>query len=402
MTPAIKSSSRATFIYALALGLLIIARDSHAGDVEKSVENPNDTAPGECRIWPEADSFGRTFINDSGRVIDPATPNGQTTSEGQAYGLFFALVANDRRRFGELLRWTEDNLANGDLTSRLPAWQWGKRQDGIWGIIDDNSASDADLWIAYVLIEAGRLWKDVGYAALGQVIAGRILREETVVIDGLGRVLLPGPKGFKLSPNGVRLNPSYVPIQLLQRLAKTATDVESATQWRQQIKPAVRIVAESGPRGFVPDWIIYHSKGGFSGDVATAAVGSFNAIRTYLWAGMLIKDDPLRAVLAKSMVPMISTTTARGVPPLRVDTRIGTIEGSGDAGFSAAMLPLLSTSSNSATNIQRTRITARSPFTRRDNYYEQALALFGLGWFDGHYGFDTEGSLKVRWTCSGH
>lgn len=408
MTPRSGLSSSTIGACAVALGLvasLIVGpiQAASAQPDERTRINIDGSLPpaDECASWPDADSFGRTFVSDSGRVIDPATPNGQTTSEGQSYGLFFALVANDRTRFHALLRWTQDNLANGDLTTRLPAWQWGKHNDGTWGIVDDHSASDADLWIAYVLIEAGKLWKEPRYTALGQLLAVRILREETIVVDGLGRVLLPGTKGFQPSPDSVRLNPSYVPIQLLQRLAATAPDAESAAQWRQQIKPAVRLFTESGPLGFVPDWVIYRSRRGFSGDEATAAAGSFNAIRSYLWAGMLPKEEPLRTTLTKSMAPMIAATIANGLPPLRVDTRSGLIEGSGDAGFSAAMLPLLSTVSASATNLQRTRIIARSPFARQDNYYEQALTLFGLGWLDGRYRFAADGSLKVRWPCSG-
>ena len=39
------------------------------------------------------------LLIQGGRVIDPSTPSGQTTSEGQSYGLFYALVANDRDSF---------------------------------------------------------------------------------------------------------------------------------------------------------------------------------------------------------------------------------------------------------------------------------------------------------------
>ena len=46
------------------------------------------TASAACPAWPAWDSFAKTFITDTGRLIDPATPNGQTTSEGQAYALF--------------------------------------------------------------------------------------------------------------------------------------------------------------------------------------------------------------------------------------------------------------------------------------------------------------------------
>src|SRR5207253_9506464 len=105
--------------------------------------------------------------------------------------------------------WTENNLAQGDLTAHLPAWIWGKRDDGSWGVIDTNPAADADLWIAYTLLEAGRLWQERRYTALGSVIAARIVRDETATLPGLGRTVLPGPVGFRLRADAWRLNPSY-------------------------------------------------------------------------------------------------------------------------------------------------------------------------------------------------
>ncbi len=94
------------------------------------------------------------MIDSQGRVIDHSAQD-RTTSEGQSYAMFFALVDNDRIRFDKLLNWTEVNLAGGDLTQRLPAWSWGKSPDGSWKILDQNPAADADLWIAYSLLEAG-------------------------------------------------------------------------------------------------------------------------------------------------------------------------------------------------------------------------------------------------------
>ncbi len=75
--------------------------------------------------WPAWQQFKQDYISDAGRVIDPSSPQKITTSEGQSYGLFFALVANDRETFDRLLTWTENNLAAGDLTAHLPAWLWG-------------------------------------------------------------------------------------------------------------------------------------------------------------------------------------------------------------------------------------------------------------------------------------
>ena len=83
--------------------------------------------------WPLWQRYVETFIAGDGRVID-RTASDRSTSEGQAYALFFSLVANDRALFQRVLRWTEQNLAQGDLRTTLPAWHWGKRRDGSWGV----------------------------------------------------------------------------------------------------------------------------------------------------------------------------------------------------------------------------------------------------------------------------
>ena len=353
-----------------------------------------------CGQWPEWDSFAATFVESSGRVIDPTSA--QTTSEGQSYGLLFSLIGNDQPHFEKMLRWAENNLSQGDLTAHLPAWRWGKRTDGSYGVLDANSATDGDLWIAYALIEAGRLWHRPQYTALGTVLASRILREESISLQGFGTVLLPAPIGFKAADGTVRLNPSYLPLQVLRRLANTATG-EAKKDWFQQVDRSRAVILASAPHGFVPDWIAYQTTTGFSADKDSAAVGSFDAIRTYLWVGMLAVDDPARRELMQAVRPMLNLVERNGAPPLRVDTRNARTDAIGDAGFSAALLPLLKIAKrNEAVRLQRARITARAPLSHKDNYYEQALTLFGLGWSDGRYQFDRNGALKVRWTCSDH
>src|SRR5262245_21081903 len=64
--------------------------------------------------WPLWRSYAARFLDDQVRVIDHDAGD-RTTSEGQAYAMFFSLVANDRDRFEGLLRWSERNLAGGDL-----------------------------------------------------------------------------------------------------------------------------------------------------------------------------------------------------------------------------------------------------------------------------------------------
>lgn len=344
--------------------------------------------------WPAWDTFKAQFVSEEGRVISEDGTGGQTYSEGQAYGLFFALVANDRPMFNKLLRWTENNLCDGDMTARLPAWLWGRRPDGTWGVIDSNAASDADLWIAYALGEAGRLWNERSYRALSALLAARILREETVDIPGLGLTLLPAPKGFVQADGRWRLNPSYVPMHQMHWFAAVDPD----PQWKKLVDSSLKVILGSSPKGFTPDWTVYDAKQGFLIDDQgkEKGQGTYNAIRVYLWAGVMHADAPGRKALLDALAPMVRYVREKGYPPESID--ILTAQGSGPApsGFSAAMLPFLREAGDEkALQSQRTRLEARP--LRPTAYYEQVLALFGLGAFERQYRFTATGQLIVRW-----
>ena len=103
-------------------------------------------------------------------------------------GMIFALtlVANDQASFDTLLEWTEVNLSEGDLSTRLPAWKWGIKEGE--GKILVQTQLGSDLWIAYTL-SSGKLWQDRRYAVLSSVLAERI-REETAQLPKLGLILL--------------------------------------------------------------------------------------------------------------------------------------------------------------------------------------------------------------------
>ncbi len=355
-----------------------------------------DKPPRSATSWPAWEGFRGRFMSVDGRVIDKSVPQHQTTSEGQAYAMFFALVANDRGGFARLLRWTEDNLAQGDLAAHLPAWQWGRNKEGSWGVIDGNAASDADLWMAYALGEAGRLWAEPRYTALSQALAARVLDEETAVIPELGLVLLPGPRGFTPRPGAYRLNPSYSPIQLMRRLAA----LHAQAAWTQIASTSLVLIVQSAPQGYAPDWVL-HQDGSLVADAQTQGVGSYDAIRVYLWTGLMHEDEPARTVLLGALAPMARQTAGEGVPPLRVDTVNGTASGSGPAGFSAAMLPFLAVSNlPAAERVQRQRLAAERPLMCQGNYYDQVLTLFGLGWAEGQYRFARGGALIPKWSCS--
>ena len=211
--------------------------------------------------------------------------------------MFFALADNDRPTFNRVLAWTEANLASADLQTHLPAWLWGKNKDGQWKVLDPNSASDADVWMAYTLIEAGRLWKSPGDTNLGRAMLAQIAKNEVVNLPGFGPMLMPGPAGFQQG-NSWTLNPSYLPLFLFKRLA----DVDPAGPWAQIALGIPVLLEQSSRHGFAMDWVEYVPGDGFYPAPKPSAAeqnpsdtagpeGSYDAIRVYLWAGMLDPDD---------------------------------------------------------------------------------------------------------------
>lgn len=347
--------------------------------------------------WPLWETYARRFLSDDGRVID-RTAGDRTTSEGQAYGLFFALAANDRPRFDRLLRWTRDNLARTDLERHLPAWLWGKRPDGRWGVLDENAASDADLWMAYALLEAGRLWRAPEYEALGRQVAGNLAAREIRRVPGLGPSLLPGPRGF-VSEKGraVRLNPSYAPPQLLRRLAA----LRIPGPWEEVLGSALRLLREGAPRGIAADWVLYRAGRGFGPDSQHGSTGSYDAIRVPLWVGMLAPQEPARARLLPAVRGLLELTAATGKVPERVDARAGSGQGEGPPGFAAALLPLARAQGDARVRgLLEARLAAADRgglYGDPPTYYDQNLALFGKGFDEGRFRFGSDGSLAPAW-----
>ncbi|MDU4092519.1 MAG: cellulose synthase complex periplasmic endoglucanase BcsZ [Pantoea sp.] len=344
-------------------------------------------ASADCAAWPDWEQFKRDYISDQGRVIDPYEGKNITTSEGQSYALFFALVANDRPAFDLLLSWTENNLAAGDLTQRLPAWLWGQEsKSGKWQVLDDNPASDADLWIGWTLLQASHLWHSRSYQVTGTLLLNRVAKEEVADLKGFGLMLMPGKAGF-IQPDSWMINPSYLPLQLLTRLSALKGP------WPEINRNALRLLQETAPKGFAPDWYVWQSGSGWRPDNSKGPTGGYDAIRVYLWAGMLSDEDPRKATLLAHFAPMARLTETAGNPPERVNVLTGEMTNHGNVGFSAALLPFLQESH--ALTAQQQRVQQQPPGS--DAYYSSVLNLFGGGWSDNRYRFNAQGDLLPAW-----
>lgn len=350
--------------------------------------------------WPAWQAYAKAFIEPDGRVVDRTAEN-RSTSEAQAYSLFFSLVANDRVQFDRILRWTAANLAEGDLSTHLPAWLWGARADGSWGIKDANAASDADLWLAYTLIEAARLWQHPEYERIGRAMLALIKNQEVAEVPGLGLMLLPAPNGF-LNVNGItRLNPSYLPEFQFRWLAVKDRDGPWPALWQNHMQ-AMRSVLK---QGIAPDWYTVSAAGELLPDAVTDATASYDAIRVALWAGMtptLAKTGKANE-LQRLLRPFAAIIAKAGSPPERIDTRTGQIFGGAPIGFSAAVLPFLLPFDEDSLEQQRRRLKSSRVGGNLGNpphYYDQALALFGEGWDSGRFRFEQNGQVTPRWEKS--
>ncbi len=114
-------------------------------------------------------------------------PHTQAGAASAAGGARPAGSGRPREAFDRILRWTLQNLSGQPAGKELAGKQWGRADDGTWRVLpDSNSATDADLWIAYTLAEAARLWNEQRYANLGAEIARNILRQEVATVPGLG------------------------------------------------------------------------------------------------------------------------------------------------------------------------------------------------------------------------
>jgi endoglucanase len=359
--------------------------------------------------WPLWQTYAARFVQNDGRLLESSIEPNHSTSEGQSYGMLFALIGNDRERFDALWKWTAANLAGADVGQRLPGWLWGQGKDGKWQLQDANSASDSDLWITYALLEAARLWQRPDYREDALRLLKNIETKLVVNLPGLGKMVLPGPEGFVQPDHLWRLNPSYLPLPLLRRLAKEAP----SGPWKEIAANSVKMVSASSPKGYVADWIGYRATapqaGLFVVDPIKGELGSYDAIRVYLWAGMTPKSDPLAAPLLAHLDGMSSSTASTGIPPEKVQVISGALEGQGPFGYSAALIPyfqakgqpwLAEQQQRRAEGALNAALAKAEGESTEPLYYNAMLSLFALGWAEKRYQFRDDGTLKLSWETS--
>src|SRR5690606_24812741 len=143
-------------------------------------------------------------------------------------------------------------------------------------------------------------------------------------------------------------------------------------------------------------------------DPIKGSVGSYDAIRNYLWAGLTSPDDPLFSRMLRALDGMVSATREHGggTPPESVDTQTGEASGQGPFGFSAALIPYFKVKGQALLleqQVQRVRaalsrsLEPEAVAQGQPPYYDHVLSLFGTGWLDGMYRFRPDGTLSLSW-----
>lgn len=118
---------------------------------------------------------------DAAYILD--TGNGDVRSEGMSYGMMICVQMNRRAEFDRLWTWAKRHMRHAS-GPRRGYFAWQCRTDG--SVIDANSASDGEIWIATSLFFAAGRWGDDTYRRDAQAILDAMLHQtDDGVVDSI-------------------------------------------------------------------------------------------------------------------------------------------------------------------------------------------------------------------------
>jgi endoglucanase len=245
-------------------------------------------------LWQK---YKTTYVEEGTfRTINKQQDN-VTTSEGQSYTMFRAVMMDDQATFDGAYQWTKDNLWRDE--DRLFSWLFGKDTDGEFRVLKAqggyNSASDADIDIALSLIFAYNRWKKDEYKGDALAILKDIWDKEVVEINGVP--YLAANNVEKFMSQKVIVNPSYFAPYAFRIFA----EVDPDRDWMALVDSSYAVLNEvtsssldkSSSAGLPPDWVVIDKK---TGEISATGIShlttnySFDAIRVpwriavdYVW-----------------------------------------------------------------------------------------------------------------------
>ena len=251
-------------------------------------------------------AYKALFI-DGGRVIDTGNDN-VSHSEGQGYGMLFAVAADDKDTFDALWHWTKRTLMRDD---GLFSWRYRPCADNSASCIDDpNNASDGEILIAWALLRANEKWGTGAYLEDARNIVSAV-EQKLLVTNKNSVVLLPGEYGFLDEHTGdtsVQLNLSYWVFPAITDLASIST---TPSLWEELYQSGITLLSRMQFSSYqLPsDWVRFtpnttdedNKIGTLSLDNVISPEFGFNAIRIPLqlaWSPRF-RDD---AILTEKLI----------------------------------------------------------------------------------------------------
>lgn len=254
--------------------------------------------PAQAMPAAEWEAFKARFLHPDGRIVDTGN-NGVSHTEGQGWGLLFAVAFDDPAAFGAILDWTTSTLRRSQ--DALHAWRYVPGEAN--PVPDANNATDGDLFIAMALFRAARRWSRPVYAARAKAIARDVLRL-LVRRAGPRTLLLPGVQGFE-TPDAFVVNPSYYVFPALGELAAHTRDPLWAVVQSEGL--ALMRDGRFGRWMLPPDWLqVSRASGALEPANGWPPRFSYDAIRVPLylsWAGRTSTgaDEAFRAYWAQQL-----------------------------------------------------------------------------------------------------
>jgi endoglucanase len=296
-------------LLALWASLALLFLPGCAGAAERRAVPADPQARAELAEWWT--QYKRTFIEESGRVIRPRNQN-DTVSEGQAYGMLFAVILDDRDAFDRIHAWTKKELSREALQAdHLLGWHWRAGK-----VIDWNSASDADLDYIFALLLAHKRWGDEAFREEALLVAADVLEHETRRRNDL-LLLIPGVWEDK-DRDGLMINPSYFSPATYRLL----TEATGEPKWDELTASTYRIWESVGEymgkrkgAGLIPDWCRYTTEGEIRSINTRAPTYGWDALRYPLRAGfdaLMWNEEPARRLLRNGPVRHFQNWFAEG------------------------------------------------------------------------------------------
>ena len=257
-----RRSTRLGMVLAAVLLLAVVAVVRFQDDVGRAVDvvSADEPIPGSDKtvladLWSV---YKETYLqSSSGRTVDRQA-DGITTSEGQSYTMMRAVWMDDQETFADSWQWTKDNLQRDDS---LMAWKFGELADGTFGIQTEagggNSATDADVDIAFALLMAYSRWKDDDYLYDALPVIDSIWEKSVIRVDD--RFVLAANDLERIAADGVLVNPSY----LAPYAYRVFAEVDEQHDWSALVDDSYALLEDlqeqpldaASAAGLPPDWI---------------------------------------------------------------------------------------------------------------------------------------------------